>query len=262
MIDCGVCVSDLLEFIRFKVCIYAVFLGLSGYLLFNPVSANAFFLVVMLFLGTGGVYSANNLTDTQEDFRNRGKTNVFVKGRIGLPLSVFLSLASVALGYCVSIESTLFMTLAILVGVSYSFARVKNHLLLKNVFTGFGVSVVFIAGAVANGIINAAVLYYYVIFSVFIFISSIISDIRDMHGDGATGIRTLPVSMGDSRTVKIVEILILAFSASLLFSGRLLIVLPFALSMLFFVNRNRPALAHDLSGYSLMFLVIWLAGGG
>jgi 4-hydroxybenzoate polyprenyltransferase len=153
--------------------------------------------------------------------------------------------------------SILFSVSIVVTGVIYSFFRLKKYFLVKNFYTGFVVSQLLLLGA-AN-ISNEAILYYF-IFSVFFFIGSLISDLRDYDGDKTIDIKTLPVHLGYNLTRKITYFLLIGLSVLILGSSlySLFPVFTFILIIFFFLIRDNPKMAHFSEGISLISLVVWL----
>ncbi len=251
--------NNFLDFIRLRICIYATFLAAIGYLIFNVMGTNIFLVMLSVFFGTGATYAFNNMTDVEEDMINRKKPNSPPSKSTGYAvILLFLSL-SLILASLLSVSSLFFMGIPIVAGILYSHLRLKKYTLLKNLYTGFGATFVFLMGASAAGAVSNETFLYYLIFSFFIFISSIISDMRDYKGDGISGIRTIPVKIGYENSRFVVQVLLAAFSVLTLLSPELIVLLPFTLLMLFSIKRGNPGRAHSLGGFSLIFLAVWVS---
>lgn len=251
--------KDILDFMRIKICIYAIFLAMAGYLLFNQPQINALYVIFSAFFGCGAVYSYNNITDREEDEINRKKMDFFVSSRSGYVLIAVFFLISLFLAYYVSLVSFIFVSLGLFAGALYSFFRVKKrYVLVKNIYTALCVNHVFLLGASAGGIVTFEIFLYYLLFSFLIFISSIVSDMRDYAGDKTIGAKTLPILLGYDKSKHFVAYLLLVYSTLLLVFTSIIMLLPFAVLMLFSIKQNKPSIAHSLSGYSFVFLTFWL----
>jgi len=246
--------SDFLEFIRFRICIFVTCIGIIGYLLFNTISMNLVFVVLASFLVTAGAYSFNNITDKKEDLINRKKINPFLINKSGYLISAICFSFGMFFSFFLSVYSIVFCSLGLFVSITYSFFRLKERFLVKNLYTGFGASVVFLAGA---SCISLEIFLYYLIFSLFIFIGSTISDLRDYEGDRLSNIKTLPVYLGYEVCKKIDFVLLSIFSVVILFFSHFIILLPFSIVMFYFLYKNKPSLAHSCEGFSFIFLVLW-----
>lgn len=250
--------SNFLQFIRFKICVFVTCIGIIGYLLFNSLSWNLIFVILACFFAVAGSYAYNNMTDKEEDLINRKGLNCFVlDNRSFLIVIVFLSLG-LFFSTFLSIYSMFFFLVGIFVSLTYSFFKLKKHFLVKNFYTGFGASLVFLVGATY---LTFEIVEYYILISFFIFIGSTISDLRDYEGDRLTNIRTLPVYLGYDTGKKIVFVLLSVFSFLILFFSGFTLLLPFALVMIYFLLKNKPTLAHSCEGFSFIFLVLWLILG-
>ncbi|ODS37220.1 MAG: hypothetical protein A7315_04265 [Candidatus Altiarchaeales archaeon WOR_SM1_79] len=250
-------IKDLLDFVRFRICFTASFLAITGCLLFNPLDIiKLIFISLSSFFVCAGVYSYNRITDKEEDIVNIKKLNPFVYNK-GILVVVCCFLLGFIFSLFLSAVSIFFYITSTITGLLYSRFRVKRYLLVKNLYTGFGASQVFLLGAAS--FTNEAVMYYF-LFSTLFFIGSIISDLRDYKGDKAAGVTTIPVHFGYNLCKKFIYLLLIAFSILILKLNlsELVILLPFVLLMVFFLNRNRVDAAHTSVIASLIFLVIRL----
>jgi 4-hydroxybenzoate polyprenyltransferase len=251
-------ISNISEFIRLKICIFVCAIGMSGFLLFNPLNMSLVFVSLTSFFGAAGAYSYNSIRDKKEDLINRRSINHFALSKKGL-LIVFVCFA---LGFFSSLllpmYSILFYLFGLVVSIVYSFFRIKKYFLIKNLYTGFFATLMFLIGATN---MTSEVIQYYILISFFIFILSIISDLRDYRGDKVSSIKTLPVSLGYNPT-RILVFLLLSIFSSIILNSHFMILLPFSLLIIFFVYKNRPSIAHSLGGFSLVFLTLFLLTGG
>jgi 4-hydroxybenzoate polyprenyltransferase len=248
-------IINLSEFIRLKICIFIFFIGISSYLIFNPLNIGLISVALTSFFGAAGAYAYNNLTDKEEDLINRKNINPFTLSKNGLVIAFTCFLLGLFFSLFLSIHSILFYLFGIIVSIVYSFFRIKKYFLIKNLYTGFGVSIAFLIGA-AN--INIKIFWYYFLFSFFIIIISIISDLRDYKGDRFSHIKTLPISLGYNTAKKFVFLLLSIFSLLVLFFSNLFVLLPFVFLMFYFLYKNNPSLAHSYGGASFIFLTFWL----
>jgi len=250
--------SDFLEFIRYKVCISCLFLAISGYLLRNSPSIDILFLSLSSFFLCAGVYAYNSITDKEEDVINKEKISSLVLSKKGYVLVGVFIFIGLLFSLFLPVYSLFFAVMATASGVTYSYFRLKRYLLLKNVYTGFGVNLIFLMGATAGVFVTSEILSYYLLISIFILIGSVISDLRDYEGDKALNIKTLPVRLGHNKTKYLVTFLLAVYTISLLFFTKVIILLPFSILMFFAVRSDKPSLAHSLSVYSLFSLAFWL----
>lgn len=251
-------ISDFLGFIRFRICIFVTCIGIIGYLLFNPLSTNLFFVTLTCFFAVAGSYAYNNMTDKEEDLINRKELNSFVLDKRSLWIVSACFLSGMFFSLFLSVYSIFFYLAGLFVSVTYSLFKLKKHFLIKNFYTGFGASLVFLLGATY---LTFEIIEYYILISFFIFIGSAISDLRDYEGDSLSDIRTLPVYLGYDTGKKIIFVLLSVFSFLILFFSGFIVFLPFTMVMLYFLLKNKPTLAHSCEGVSFIFLVFWLILG-
>ena len=250
-------IEYLLDFIRFRICIFVSFLAIISYLLFNPIGMNLILVFLASFFGCAGVYSYNNITDKKEDLINRGRINPFVYDNTGsLIITSCFFLGALFLLVLPAICTFFYLTSTIM-GLIYSSFRIKRYFLVKNLYTGFGITQVFLLGAAK---LNSDVILYYFLFSVLLFVGSLISDLRDYRGDRSVGIATLPVVFGYNTAMLVVYFLLILFSVLIIGLNlyNLVILLPFIVFMVFFLRKNKPGVAHSCGGLSITSLTIWL----
>jgi len=72
-------------------------------------------------------------------------------------------------------------------GMAYSFFKIKALPLVKNIYTGFGIALIFLIGSSGAPFTYTMIIYYFLI-SLFMTTGSIIADLRDYKGDSETGI--------------------------------------------------------------------------
>jgi len=251
-------INEMLDFIRFRICLTIFFTSASGYLLFNPVGLNLLIAALSSFFVFSGGYAYNNIFDRKEDIINRGRINPFVKSGKSYPI-VFLCFAA---GFLLSLllppHSIPFFILMLGANIFYSLLRIKRYTLLKNLYTGFGISLAFLFGAITGFELNVEVMAYYFLMSLLIFIGSVISDLRDYDGDEKAGINTIPVTFGFHKTKNMVYILLALLSFLVVFFHRVIVLLPFVFATFIYLYKNKISFAHSFGGLSLIALSIWL----
>jgi len=249
--------KELFQFIRIELCILAPFLSIAGYFLFNSFSADIIFVVLSSFFLFAGVYAYNNLTDREEDLINRKKINSYTLSNKGLIIVIICFLLGFIFSLFLPVLSILFSFSIVITGMIYSFFRLKKYFLVKNFYTGFGMPQLFLLGAAS---LSKEVILFYFVFSIFFFIGSLISDLRDYGGDKAVGIKTLPVYLGYVLTKRIIYFLLIGTLVFIL-QLNLYILFPmliFAMIMFFFLFKDKPKMAHFYGSTSFVFLIIWL----
>lgn len=149
------------------------------------------------------VYSLNRLTDIEEDRANLPGRADFTErfGRLLLAFGVLLYLVAVVGAFVLGLPGAPFLVLPAVAAVLYSTFRAKQLLLVKNAIVG-----------ISWGIIPLGVGVYYRIgfpvellvlagfFTVMLTVAAAVFDIKDLEGDDAAGIRTIPIAFGTRAT--------------------------------------------------------------
>lgn len=254
-------IRDFFDYIRFNICIFSVFIASSGYLLYAQPSIDLLFVALSSFFVCVGAYSYNNIVDKKEDSINRGRINPFSSNFEGVIITASAFLAGFVFSLFLSPLSVLFYIVTFTISLAYSGFRLKKYLLVKNLYTGFGITQVFLIGA-SNFSITSGVIHNYILISAFITIGSIISDLRDYKGDKAANIMTLPVFLGYEKARRLVMLSLIFYSVWVIGFSEFFVIGPFVLLMLFAVFKDNPAVAHLFGRYSFVLIALWLVFGG
>jgi 4-hydroxybenzoate polyprenyltransferase len=178
-------------------------------------------LLLAVFLSTFSVYSLNRLTDMEEDSVNVPGRESYVKGKEKTLLALCILSYGVALllGYLVNPLSVLVFLFPLLVGILYSLEVSPKIPRLKNIpgMKNFSVTLSWTVGAVFIPLVFhypgawATFLLFFFVFIKFL-VNTMSFDIRDIEGDKKSGVRTIPVLLGRSRT----KILLLGIQSTLI----------------------------------------------
>jgi 4-hydroxybenzoate polyprenyltransferase len=246
----------------------SIFLGLNGALVF--VFASLLYdtqisipLLLGSFLITLSVYTLNMATDHEEDTINRSQTEPKTSRRY-LAVSLGSMAGSIIIGALNGVYALLVLISPLIIGYIYSVKIAKSLPRLKEIVgvkslvvaLSWGITGAFLP-ATANSIpVYKEVLVFFYIFTQ-ILVNTIIFDTLDVHGDRASGIKTVPLALGLKRT----KTMLLAINASFvlwlgycLLSGvfvHYLITLGFGvgfetLLIWYFFRANRPRLHAEL----------------
>jgi 4-hydroxybenzoate polyprenyltransferase len=255
-------VIEFLDFIKVKICLFCVSIAISGFLLFNKISINLIFVILSAFFISAFLCALNNMTDKEEDAINKKRINTLTT-RKGVFIIIFCFIVGLIFTLALSLLSIIIYLLSSFIGFVYSIFKLKRYIILKNLCSGFSWSLSFLLGASPN--FNHISFVYYVIISLFISISSIVSDLRDFKGDRIYKIKTIPVSIGYNKSKKIIYLFYTMFSFFILLGrfNEFLIFIPFCISIIILVNKNKIKLAHNFSGFTFMsftlqLLISWL----
>jgi 4-hydroxybenzoate polyprenyltransferase len=224
------------EFLNFLI-FSSIFMGLicaamtyiSCFIQNIPISGS---ILAIPFLVTFSVYNLNKRTDETEDAINRQDRYDFTKRNEHRLL--IGALAAYAMAFIIAapsgVPTILITALPFVTGVLYSirwipgrpgFQRLKDIPLVKNIVVSGSWVVfsallpVFINGALPDFRTGIAALSFFG----WAFCASIIPDMRDREGDARTGIRTLPVILGERRTREILFRVNLACGIVIAFLG-------------------------------------------
>jgi len=204
-------IKEFRAFMRLEACFYIACIGVSGFLLFNPMSFTVLPLFLAMFFLTGSTYGYNHITDREEDRINDNRLNIFVTNGKGVPAIVCMFAASVFFSLFLPLLPLLIFALIILLSFAYSKMRVKKLFLVKNLYTGIGMELDFLAGAAVGGF-SPIILTCFPIGFFFGFMINLLGDIRGYEGDLAAGAKTLPIFMGVGPSMKLAQSLFLGFS--------------------------------------------------
>lgn len=165
-----------------------------------PLDPVALFIV---FAVTIFVYSFNRLTDRAEDAHNTPGRAAFVS-RYGRPLfALGAALYAVAFTIAVLIGHRGVPALAVplAVAVVYSVGGLKRVLVVKNLIVGVSWGLIPLGVGVYHGVgwsVELLVLTGFV--TAMVTVAAVVFDIKDVAGDRAQGIRTVPIVVGVGRT--------------------------------------------------------------
>ena len=191
---------------------------------------------LVVFLVTFSIYSLDKVSGSVEDLLN-------TPDRAALARRPIKQLAAIA--YVAAIILTAWMDLsalpaALIPGVAGGLYTSRIHGVRPKDIPGCKNVVVAASTAICYaGLLHACISAYMLIF-LLIWIDTVLFDLRDVAGDAASGVRTLPVLLGPSRTMLVLigfDALLFALSPLVAAVGLLLIV---------YFRKNRNVLAYDL----------------
>jgi len=161
------------------------------------------------------VYFYNDIKDIEDDMKiaelgNQMKSQrPLGKGRVTKDLLAKFTVLSVALGLILAsllnVGVLVSLSLYLILGVLYSTEpfRLKKRFIFKQLVLTFGSVLSILAGAFAGGEISPLVIFMTLMdFAIVIGVSPIM-DIPDLLGDKVMGIKTMPVVIGPSITVRL-----------------------------------------------------------
>jgi 4-hydroxybenzoate polyprenyltransferase len=212
---------DLIHFLMFT----SIFVGFAGggmvYVaaFVQGVTCGAVPIVIMFLVGFS-VYNLNRKTDEAEDAINRADRYSFTK-RFEKHL-FFAALITYGLALAIAtfygIAAILVILIPLVLGVLYSipclppstgYRRLKEIPVVKNLVVGFawGTTLTLIPLLVTNTPVSMVTAVTFVFFFTYAFIASTLPDIRDREGDAQAGVRTIPVVIGEERTLTLITLM-------------------------------------------------------
>ncbi|MFT4883559.1 MAG: 4-hydroxybenzoate polyprenyltransferase [Natronomonas sp.] len=153
----------------------------------------------IVFSATFFVYSVNRATDIEEDELNVPERAAFTRsyGKICLAAGVVLYTLAVGVAIVRGLPKAGFLVLPVAAAVLYSLARLKRVLLVKNLLVGIAWGTIPLGvGVYYDTLLTVEVLALASFFTIMLTVAAAIFDIKDIHGDRAAGIRTVPIAFG------------------------------------------------------------------
>lgn len=153
----------------------------------------------IVFAATLFVYSLNRITDIEEDRENVPGRAAFTDryGRVLFAAGVTLYLVAIAGAIAFGLPGAPFLLLPAAVAALYSLFRVKQLLLVKNLIVGLSWGIIPLGVGVYYGTgPRTDILVLSAFFAVMLTVAAAIFDIKDIEGDSAEGIRSVPIVFG------------------------------------------------------------------
>lgn len=158
------------------------------------------------------IYTLDRALECKEDAVNRSELTGSRKD-----IAFFVSISAFIIGTCILFKEELYVLPFLPLAVGYLYSKgikigrlnlkLKGGLGVKNLVVAltWGAFITWIAGKSVDNIIP--LIFVFSFFSSKVFINSIIYDFKDVKGDSLAGIRTLPVQLGEKKTVVFLLIL-------------------------------------------------------
>jgi 4-hydroxybenzoate polyprenyltransferase len=159
--------------------------------------------LAIVFAVTLFVYSFNRLADRSEDARNLPGRAAFVRryGRGLLAVGAVLYLAAFAVALYRGVTAAPALALPAVVAVLYSVVGLKRVLLVKNLLVGLSWGLIPLGVGVYYDVLwTVDILFMFAFVTAVLTIAAAVFDIKDIEGDRAEGIQTVPVVLGVDRT--------------------------------------------------------------
>jgi 4-hydroxybenzoate polyprenyltransferase len=193
-------------------------------------SASAIIMTLVSF----SVYNLNRKTDEQEDEINHRERYSFTKRfekilfygalvsyAIALVISIFYGFNAFFVA-CIPLLSGILYSEPIL-PVSWRYHRLKEIPVIKNVLvaSAWALTLSLLPTCIVRDMPGIGVLISGIFFFTYVFMASILPDIRDREGDFVVGITTLPVLIGIPRTIQVLIVITSILGGLILLGGYL-----------------------------------------
>lgn len=198
----------------------------------------------IVFAVTLFVYSFNRLADIAEDEQNVPGRASFIDeyGMALLVVGVIMYAAATAIAIVSGIPGAPAMIVPLAVAVLYSTVGLKRVLLVKNFLVGLSWGLIPLGVGVYYGMVGTVdILFMAGFITVALTIAAALFDIKDVDGDRAQGIRTVPIVLSVPRTRQLAA------------GGVLLLAAVVALLLLVDVLHNQYAVLFVFLGYMLAY---------
>ncbi|MDN7023726.1 hypothetical protein FGU65_02245 [Methanoculleus sp. FWC-SCC1] len=206
---------------------------------FDPAAAAVMVLV------TFSIYNLNRKTDESEDAINHAERYAFTKkyGKVLFASAIAAYILALLLAVFQGLDSLLVAAIPLIGGVAYSipFFPTRSGLIRLKEIPVMKSLIVAVAWAVPPALLpichaglhadlsTAIVGIFY--FSL-VFINTVVFDMRDVEGDAATGVRTIPVILGMRRTKIALTVLNVCLGAAFVYGGLAVMGLPATLLLI------------------------------
>jgi 4-hydroxybenzoate polyprenyltransferase len=191
-----------------------------------PPFAKALKLIVAVTFVGYAAYFFNDTCDLEDDLKNLEMGNPshakrpLVSGTISRDLLMRFAVLSAVLGlftaFTLNLQVFLVQTIFLIFGVLYSLEpiRFKKRFFLKQFVTATGHALSVLSGALAIGIVSPPVLFLMAInFAISIGVNPLM-DLRDLRGDRAMGVTTIPIVFGPTFTIRFAIATFLSIAAA------------------------------------------------
>ncbi|MEF8937457.1 MAG: UbiA family prenyltransferase [Halovenus sp.] len=196
----------------------------------------------IVFAVTLFVYSFNRLTDLAEDERNVPERASFVRqyGVWLLALGAVLYLVATAVAIVRGIPGAPAMIVPLAVAVLYSVVGLKRILLVKNLLVGLSWGLIPLGVGVYYSVLGSFdILFMFGFITAALTIAAVVFDIKDIAGDRAEGIKSVPVVAGPARTRQfavaasaVLGVIVVVFLLTGVLNRQYVLLLPFICYMI------------------------------
>ncbi len=164
--------------------------------------------LLIVYLASVSVYLLGDVIDVSIDkfnIPNRPLASGYASRKDALYIIAFFGFTALALSVLLNFETFLITKTSLIIGYLYSLPSVclKKHFAIKTIITASGGMLATLTGGAGVGRLDSLVLFAGMSYLLYMAGVTTITDLRDMEGDRAYGIRTIPLVLGPSKTIKI-----------------------------------------------------------
>jgi len=255
-LDAGI-LKEFLSFIRVRIAVGVSLLTLYGCILYGVPVDQIPIAMLSTFFSIASTYALNNLTDVNEDRINRKRINTFSESKTGLVTTALLGVLGLSTASLLG-PLQLLAYLVLTVGLAaYSLLRIKRLLIVKNVYTSLFISFALVAGAASMYSERMPVDFVFML--AYTTIGTIVVDVRDIEGDRASKVFTIPVVFGEGAADALIYAGTVAQIAYLfLFNlSHFFITIPFSVLMLLLLSQRKFEQAHMTGTLALVLMIVY-----
>lgn len=169
----------------------------------------------IVFAVTMFVYSADRILDIDEDEQNVPRRAAFTRryGQFFLGLGILLYVGALGVALALDIPGTVFLLMPLLVTILYSAAGLKRYFLVKNLLVGVSWGLIPLGvGVYFHALWHPEVWFLFGYVTSMLTVAAMIFDIKDIDGDRAEGIATVPTRYGPATTRRLAQALNVAIA--------------------------------------------------
>jgi 4-hydroxybenzoate polyprenyltransferase len=148
-------------------------------------------------------YNLNRLTDFNEDAINAPErisfVNKYTKPFIAMGAIIYAGILLQVMS--ANVYSFLFILVQTLLGLAYSICRIKKYFLIKNIYIAFVWGMIVLFVGVNFYALTTSTILFSVIIALIFFVNNTIFDIKDIAGDVACNLKTIPSTIGLKKTI-------------------------------------------------------------
>jgi len=148
-------------------------------------------------------YNLNRLTDFNEDAINAPErisfVNKYTKPLIAMGAIIYAGILLQVMS--ANVYSFIFIVVQTLLGLAYSICRIKKYFLIKNIYIAFVWGLIVLFVGIYFNVLTTGIILFSAIIALIFFVNNTIFDIKDIAGDVACNLKTIPSTIGLKKTI-------------------------------------------------------------